>query len=316
MSQSQLMHLLGIRVPLVCAPMGGVAGGQLASAVSYAGGLGMIGMGSTGSAESLQQQLAEVASGARIGIGMVDWVARRHPAMLELALRASPALLSVCFGETFDWAARAKDAGIPTAVQVADVSEARAADRAGIDILVARGREGGGHGKPLHNRDVLLDQVLEITDRPVLAAGAIATRDDVNSVLAAGASGVWAGTVFIAAHEASGSPAYRRTVLNARSEDTVVTRVFDLAAGHRWPADVPERVVANEFTARWSDSFDAARAHAEFRQATADDDPRAMSINAGTGVDHVTHSSGAADIVDALMGTSPASGEGQTPTGR
>src|SRR5699024_2614974 len=99
MSRSTLMHLLGIRAPLICAPMAGVAGGQLASAVSHAGGLGMIGMGSTGSAESLWQQLAHVATSTNVGIGMVDWVTRCHPDMLELALGASPALLSVCFGE-------------------------------------------------------------------------------------------------------------------------------------------------------------------------------------------------------------------------
>lgn len=312
------MQLLGIRAPLICAPMGGVAGGQLASAVSHAGGLGMIGMGSSGSAESLRQQLAHVATSTNVGIGMVDWVTRRHPDMLELALGASPALLSVCFGETFEWAARAKDAGIPTAVQVADESEARAADRAGIDILVARGREGGGHGKPLRDRDALLTQVLEVTDRPVLAAGAIATRDDVTRVMAAGASGVWVGTAFIAADEALSSPAYRRTVLEARAEDTVVTRVFDRAAGHRWPPDIPERVVANEFTARWSDGpdFDQASAHAEFARANEADDPRAMSINAGTGVGHVIRTCGAAEIVDTLMGASAHSDHGQDHAGR
>src|SRR5699024_11563262 len=74
MSRSELMQLLGIRAPLICAPMGGVAGGQLASAVSHAGGLGMIGMGSSGSAESLRQQLAHVATSTHVGQGMCFWV--------------------------------------------------------------------------------------------------------------------------------------------------------------------------------------------------------------------------------------------------
>ncbi len=92
---------LGLRVPIVCAPMGGVAGGALASAVSRAGGLGMIGMGSAGSAHALERELALLdTGGAPFGIGLVAWGIERDPAMLDRALGARPALVSVSFG---DW---------------------------------------------------------------------------------------------------------------------------------------------------------------------------------------------------------------------
>jgi nitronate monooxygenase len=82
----------GLRVPIVNAPMGGVAGGRLAAAVTAAGGLGMVGMGSVATRESLETQLQHVRG--RFGIGLVDWVMRTESGLLEDALAARPALLS------------------------------------------------------------------------------------------------------------------------------------------------------------------------------------------------------------------------------
>ena len=106
----------GLRVPIVNAPMGGVAGGRLAAAVSAAGGLGMVGMGSDGSRAALKIQLQHVSG--RFGIGLVDWVMRSEAGLLDDALAAGPALLSVSFGTDLSWVARAHDAGIPTVTQV------------------------------------------------------------------------------------------------------------------------------------------------------------------------------------------------------
>src|SRR5947209_20034906 len=86
----------GLQLPIVNAPMGGVAGGRLAAAVTAAGGLGMVGMGSDGSREALQTQLRQVRG--RFGIGLVAWVMRNEQGLLEDALAARPALLSVKIG--------------------------------------------------------------------------------------------------------------------------------------------------------------------------------------------------------------------------
>ena len=279
---------LGVRVPVVNAPMGGAAGGRLAAAVSAAGGLGMIGMGSSGTAEALQRELALVPAGARVGVGMVDWVARRNPEMFDVAIDARPALLSVSFGSDFDWVARARAAGIPTVTQVADVAEARVAHDAGVDVLVARGLEGGGHGRPLRSRDELLVSVLSVTDRPVLAVGAAA---------------VWVGTAFLLTTEALTTPGARQALLAATGSDTVLTRVFDRALGYSWPPDIPERVLANRFTARWHDQpppFDEELAGAELRAAITRDDPAEQSVNAGVGVGHLRDGLSAADVVAML----------------
>ncbi len=81
----------GLRVPIVNAPMGGVAGGRLATAISVAGGLGMIGLGSAGSTKILEREV-RYPRAARVGfgIGLVDWVVRRDPALLEAAKRSLP----------------------------------------------------------------------------------------------------------------------------------------------------------------------------------------------------------------------------------
>ncbi|MBO3662793.1 nitronate monooxygenase [Microbacterium stercoris] len=287
------------RFAIVNAPMGGVAGGALASAVTRAGGLGMIGQGSAGSVASLTAQLALVPEGVRVGIGVVDWVVRRDPALLELALDADPVLLSVGFGDELDWIRRAQDRGILTAVQVFDGEGARAADAAGADVIVVRGREAGGHGRHLVDRDALLDETLSVTDRPVLAAGAIATAADVRAALDRGASGVWVGTAFTTAVEALSSRGSRAALLAAGPDDTVLTSVFDQAAGWGWPSDIPERVLANAFTARWASGASPV-ARAEFAAAGAHDDPRGMSVNAGLGVGHLTEELPAADVLGAL----------------
>src|ERR1700751_5262508 len=190
---------MGLRVPIVNAPMGGVAGGRLAAAVTAAGGLGMVGMGSDGSREALETQLRHVRG--RFGIGLVDWVMCTEAGLLQDALAARPALLSVSFGTDWSWVAKAHDAGIPTATQVYDGLGARRAVDAGVDILVARGSEGGGHGEVKLGTLPLLDTVLDAVTVPVLAGGGIASPRSLAALLAAGARGAWGGTRLAACPE-------------------------------------------------------------------------------------------------------------------
>src|ERR1700734_3643790 len=150
---------LGLRAPIVNAPMGGVAGGRLAAAVSAAGGLGMVGMGSVATRELLRTQLQHVDG--RFGIGLVDWVMRNEAGLLDDALAARPVLLSVSFGTDWSWVDKARNAGIATVTQVYDGLGARQAVDAGVDIVVARGSEGGGHGDAKLATLPLLDDVLD-----------------------------------------------------------------------------------------------------------------------------------------------------------
>jgi nitronate monooxygenase len=295
----------GLRVPIVNAPMGGVAGGRLAAAVTAAGGLGMIGMGSDGSRDLLKTQLRHVRG--RFGIGLVDWVTRTEAGLLDEALAAGPALLSVSFGTDWWWVAKAHDAGITTATQVYDGIGARQAVDAGVDILVARGSEGGGHGEARLATLPLLDAVLDALDGtavPVLAGGGIASPRSLAAVLAAGASGAWVGTRLAACPEALTGDGSRRALIAARGTDTAVTRVFDVARGLPWPARFPSRVLTNDFVARWTGREDALDPPAcdELAAAIAADDRRIAPVDAGQGVGMIGDDASAGEVIERMCG--------------
>jgi nitronate monooxygenase len=293
---------MGLRVPIVNAPMGGVAGGRLAAAVTAAGGLGMVGMGTAGSTSSLQAELPHMHG--TFGIGLVDWVIRKEPALFDAALAAQPVLVSVSFGTDLSWVHRVHDAGIAAATQVYNSLEAQQAQEAGIDLLVARGSEGGGHGDATIGTLPLLDAVLDVASVPVLAAGGIASPRSVAAVLAAGASGAWLGTVLSASPEALTSDASRRALVAARETDTASTRVFDIVRGLPWSKRFPSRVLRNVFVARWSGNEDAladnSDAQGELAAAIAADDRRTAPVDAGQGVGMVTGVAPVGQVIERL----------------
>nr|BBX77533.1 2-nitropropane dioxygenase [Mycobacterium florentinum] len=287
-------------MPIVNAPMGGVAGGRLAAAVSAAGGLGMVGMGSVANRELLRTQLQHVDG--RFGIGLVDWVMRTEAGLLDDALAARPVLLSISFGTDWSWVAHAHNAGITTVTQVYDALGARQAVDAGIDILVARGSEGGGHGDTKLGTLPLLDDVLDAVSVPVLAGGGIASARSLAAVLAAGASGAWVGTRLAACPEALTGDGSRQALIAARSTDTAVTRAFDVAKGLPWPARFPSRVLSNEFVARWTGKEDTLDAPAcdELAAAIDADDRRIAPVDAGQGVGMIRDDASVAEVIEQM----------------
>ena len=292
----------GLRIPIVNAPMGGVAGGRLAAAVSDAGGLGMVGMGSVATRELLQTELQHVHG--TFGIGLVDWVMRNEAGLLEDALAAEPVLLSVSFGTDWSWVGKARDAGIATVTQVYDSLGARQAVDAGVDILVARGSEGGGHGDVKLATLPLLDTVLDAVSVPVLAGGGVASARSLAAVLAAGASGAWVGTRLAACPEALTGDGSRRALIAARATDTRVTRAFDVAQGRPWPAWFPSRVLTNDFLTRWTGREDALASDRPAREELAAsidaDDRRVAPVTAGEAVGMISDDASVAEVIEQM----------------
>ncbi len=293
---------MGLRVPIVNAPMGGVAGGKLAAGVSAAGGLGMVGMGTAGSTSALHAELPHVAG--TFGIGLVDWVMRKEEGLFDAALAARPTLISVSFGTDLSWVGRVHEAGIAAATQVYNAAEARRAQDAGIDVVVARGCEGGGHGEATIGTLPLLDAVLDAVSLPVLAAGGIASPRSLAAVLAAGASGAWLGTCLSASVEALTSDAGRSALIQARETDTESTRVYDIVRHLPWAERFPSRVLRNDFVARWTGHEEAladdAGAESELVAAIAADDRRIAAVDAGQGVGMVTDVAPVGEVIDRL----------------
>ena len=227
-----------------------------------------------------------------------------EPQLLTAAIAAKPALLSVSFGDDFSWVRRAHDAGIAAATQVGDLRSAVRAIQAGVDVVIARGAEAGGHGEPTVGTLPLLATILDHLSVPVLAAGGVSSGRALAAVLAAGASGAWLGTAFCACTESLLSDKARRALLAAEDTDTVITRVFDIAQRYPWPATIPERVLRNGFTDRWhgreQELSADGHAHEALAAAIAADDHLLAPINAGQGVATLRTVRPAADVIDQL----------------
>lgn len=299
---SWLQDTLGIRVPLVGAPMAGPADGRLAHAISAAGALGMVGVNAARDAAWITAQ-AEVAAagGTPYGIGLMSWALERNPAQLEAVLGLRPALVSVSFGAVEEPVRRLRGAGIPTATQIGNLADLREALAAGVDMVVARGAEAGGHGRNQLGTLPLLQLVLaEAGDVPVLAAGGIIDRRGVAAIIAAGAVGAWVGTAFLGCVEAANSAEARRQLFAASS--TGYGRVFDVAQGVPWPAEFGGRAVRNAFFDRWAgreDALDDAAA-AEHAAGVRAGDWSVAHLYAGEGVAALHEERTAAEVVASL----------------
>lgn len=274
-----------LALPVVAATMAGVADGRFAAAATRAGILGGIGVGGAASGGWITEQAA-VAEGP-YAIGLQLWGLVDHPDQFEATLAARPAMVSLSFGDPTPYVEQCHRAGIVVVSQVGTTTAARAAVDAGVDAIVARGGEGGGHGVDQVATLPLLQSVLEVVDVPVIAAGGIATARGLAAVLAAGAAGAWMGTAFTTCVEST-LPDDAVALLAAAGEDrTAFGKVFDIAQRTGWPTEFGGRALINSFTERWTGQEDrlAADSQALDRFAAARDarDPEVLPVWAGQG---------------------------------
>lgn len=303
--QTWLTERFGITVPVVSAPMGGVAGGALAAAVSQAGALGMIGVGGRTTADWILRECAVAAAGgAPYGVGLQAWALEQMPAHVDAVLEARPALVSVSYGPYAAQLARLQGAGLVVATTVGNLREAREAEDAGVEVIVARGLEGGGHGRDHVATLPLLQSVLDAVAVPVLAAGGIATSRGLAAVLAAGAAGAWVGSAFLMCVEGETTPEQRARLAAATDTDTVYGRVFDIGKRAGWPREWGDRSLRNAFFDRWDGHEDELAADEPARDsyaaAAAAQDFDTAEIQVGQGVASMTAERTAAEVVREL----------------
>lgn len=236
---TRFTRLVGCRLPIQQAGMGGVTTPALAAAVAAEGGLGMVAAaGLTADEVDAQVRAALDLAGheARIGVNFL------MPFLDDPALDAAShvAVLVECFYGDPDPAIvqRVHDAGALAAWQVGSLDEARAAVDAGCDVIVVQGVEAGGHVRGTTPLLALLDQVRDAVDLPLIAAGGIGSGAAMAEALLAGADAVRVGTRFVATREADAHPAYRDALIAAGADDTVLTEAFSMG----WP-HAPHRVL-------------------------------------------------------------------------
>jgi nitronate monooxygenase len=235
------LDLSRLELPIVQAGMGGVARHELAAAVSEAGGLGTI----AGARAPIERELsaARALTGRPVAVNLLLPFLR--PGDVEAAAGAD---LIITF-----WGPPRRLAACPWAHQCGSVEEARAAEAAGADAVIAQGVEAGGHVRGRTATLELLARVRTEVGIPVLAAGGIVDRRGVGEVLEAGASAAVVGTRFLLSEECRAHPEYKRRCLDA--ERTILTELFGLG----WPR-ASHRVIPNQATERWlGDGSDAPR---------------------------------------------------------
>lgn len=230
-----LPDLLGVEAPIIQAGMGGgLSRHELAAAVSEAGGLGTI---AVNGAAAIRRELAAARerTDRPVAVNLLLPFARRD--WFEAAAGADVLV-------TF-WGAPRRRVGTTWLHQCGSVAEAQAAYAAGADGAILQGVEAGGHVRGSLPALTLLERArAELpVDYPLLVAGGIAERTDVERALAAGAAAVVAGTRFLLSAESRAHPEYKQRLLGA--QETMLTDLF----GFGWPA--PHRVAPNAATERW-----------------------------------------------------------------
>lgn len=229
------------------------AGGQLAAAVTTAGGLGLIG-GGYGDADWLEAEFRN-AGNAAVGCGFITWSLTKQPQLLELALAHKPRAIFLSFGDPEPFAGPIKRAGAKLICQIQTRRDAERAIGCGADIVVAQGAEAGGHGEARATM-TLVPEVADLVaatspDTLLCAAGGIADGRGLAAALMLGADGVLVGSRLWASSEASVNPRMHAAALAATGDDTIRSQVMDLARKLDWPARYTARVLRNAFIARW-----------------------------------------------------------------
>src|SRR5256712_1347420 len=249
---TDLTALLGIRHPVLLAPMDTISGSRLTRAVSEAGGFGILG-GGYGDRARLEAETARLKDFAGpFGIGFITWSLTKKPELLDIALDASPRAIMLSFGDPAPFAPKIKAAGALLICQVQSEEMARQALDAGADVLIAQGTEAGGHGASRTTIDIVPAIVDLAAGRvPVVAAGGLADGRGLAAMMMLGASGVLLGTRFYASQEADGADEAKRRICAASSGSTVRGIVFDLSRNNVWPAPFTGRCLVNDHARRW-----------------------------------------------------------------
>ena len=303
MLRTRFCELLGIEHPIVSAPMGGTANGELAAAVSEAGGLGMIGGTSPGGPEWLRAQIrvARERTTRPFGVGFITSFPDTGE-LVRVALEERVTVVAHSFADAAPYVGASHEAGARVVVQVQTVEQAVRAVRAGADAVVAQGSEAGGHTGYAGTLSLLAAVLDAVAGTPVLAAGGIADGRGLAAVLVLGADGAWMGTRFVASREWAGGNWAKQRLVEAGTDDTVQTHAYDQTMESPFPAGIGDRVLRNDFTAAWDGRDDEivrrrGELQAQVFAAVKAGDPRVAPVRAGAAVGLIRAVEPAGDVV-------------------
>ena len=277
--RTRITELLGIEYPIIQGGMAWVAEYHLAAAVSNAGGLGLIGTASA-PAEWVREQIREAKKLTDKPFGInIMMISPYADEVAKVAVEEGVAVVTTGAGSPEKYVKMWKEAGIKVIPVVASVAMAKRMQRCGADALVAEGAEAGGHiGE--NTTMVLVPQVVDVVEIPVIAAGGIADGRGIAAAFMLGAEGVQIGTRFVVTEEAQVHENYKECILKARDIDS---RVTGRSTGH------PVRALRNKMTKEYLEKEQAGATFEELehltlgglRRAVVDGDVQSGSVMAG-----------------------------------
>ncbi len=303
MIKTKLTERLGITHPILLAPMDKVSGGRLAAAVSAAGGLGLIG-GGYGQRDWLEAAFEE-AGNQPVGAGFITWSLAKQPELLEVTLARKPRAVMFSFGEATPFVEACRTAGVASLWQVQRLEQACRALAAGTDIIVVQGQEAGGHGME-RGLMALLPAIRDLAgpEQILVAAGGIGDARGLAAALMLGSDGVMLGTRLWASEEADGPDSAKARLVVANGDQTLRTKVFDVARDVDWPWHFSGRVLGNAFSERWHSDIEGMKRDAEAVRerydAAGEEDYATRVVIGGEVVDLIDAVKPAGEIVEEM----------------
>jgi len=225
--RTRVSDLLGVDYPIIQAPMGWIARAQLASAVSNAGGLGIIET-SSGELDNVRAEITKMRdlTDRPFGVNIAQLFVR-DPSIVDFVVEQGVKFVTTSAGNPQQYTGQLKEAGLTVFHVVPTAAAALKAVAAGVDGLVVEGGEGGGFKNP---RDVasmvLLPLVRSVTDVPIVAAGGICDGPTMAAAFALGAEGVQMGTRMVSAAESPIHQNWKDAIIDAAETDTVFLNRF------------------------------------------------------------------------------------------
>ena len=224
MTNNRITELFGIRYPVIQGGMVWISGWRLASAVSNAGGLGLLGAGSM-HPETLVEHIHKMREATDKPWGVnVPLMYPEIDRLIDLLIEEKVGIVFTSAGSPKKYTQRLHDAGMKVVHVVSSSKFARKCEEAGVDAIVAEGFEAGGHnGREETTTLTLIPQVRKATSLPLIAAGGIGSGQAMLAAMALGAEGVQIGTLFALTEESSASEAFKSRCTQLEEGDTMLT---------------------------------------------------------------------------------------------
>lgn len=223
MEKNRITELFGIKYPIVQGGMVWCSGWRLASAVSNAGGLGLLGAGSM-HPETLAEHIAKMKEATDKPWGInVPLMYPEIDRLMKLIIDSGVKIVFTSAGSPKKFTPMLHEAGIKVVHVVSSSKFARKCEEAGVDAIVAEGFEAGGHnGREETTTMTLIPQVRRATSLPLIAAGGIASGEAILASMVLGAEGVQIGTLFALTEESSASDAFKQKCVSLQEGDTML----------------------------------------------------------------------------------------------